>query len=97
MPVSRSDARRLATEAMNMGASVWRGTVALNDTEIVVGDKSIREWLARLEGQEVVLVVGRVALLSEEPEPVTCRTCGTDYIGVECPRCADVRSRLRGR
>lgn len=96
MPVSRSDARRLANEAMNAGANVLRGTLAMNGSEITVGEKPIGEWLKQHAGREVVLVVARVARPDEEPDPVTCRTCGTDYVGVECPRCAAVRARLRG-
>ncbi|MFQ5611453.1 MAG: hypothetical protein ACE5H9_04910 [Anaerolineae bacterium] len=96
MPVSRSDARRLATDAMNIGANVLRGTLSANGSEVLIGDTPLKDWLIQHAGREVVLIAARVALVSEEPEPITCPTCGYDYIGVKCPHCASARARLRG-
>jgi hypothetical protein len=37
-------------------------------------------------------------LTDERPiDPRTCRTCGREYYGIECPHCRDARIRLRGR
>jgi hypothetical protein len=38
------------------------------------------------------------SLEDERPIPQkVCRTCGTEYTGIECPRCREARIRLRGR
>jgi hypothetical protein len=61
----------------------------------MVGDARLNEWLARYDDQEVVLIVA--SLDDERPIPSkTCRTCGTEYVGIHCPRCRTARIRLRG-
>jgi len=57
---------------------------------------SLQEWLAKYEEQEVVIIVA--SLDDERPMRVkVCRTCGTEYRGIHCPRCREARIRLRGR
>ncbi len=61
------------------------------------------EWTRRhllgLEGlsaQEIVLILASM----DDERPVdsrVCGTCGTEYIGLHCPRCHEARMRLRGR
>jgi len=61
----------------------------------VVGDAPLETWLERFADQEVYLIVA--SLEDDRPLPVkVCRTCGTEYRGVECPRCRTARVRLRG-
>jgi hypothetical protein len=62
----------------------------------MVGAWRLDTWLDRFEEQEVVLIVA--SLDDERPMPLkTCRTCGREYKGVECPICLEARTRLRGR
>ncbi|MGC9347035.1 MAG: hypothetical protein ACP5JG_02760 [Anaerolineae bacterium] len=61
----------------------------------MVGDTSLEEWVARHEDEDVTVIM----LSMDEGRPLekrTCRTCGRDYIGFECPHCREVRIRLRG-
>lgn len=62
----------------------------------MVGSTTLDEWVARYDGQDVTMM-----LLSmdegRELEKRTCRTCGRDYVGYECPHCREIRLRLRGR
>ncbi len=62
----------------------------------MIGQTTLEEWVARNDGEEVTMIVlsmdeGRAL------EKRTCRTCGRDYIGYECPHCREIRYRLRGR
>jgi hypothetical protein len=62
----------------------------------MIGSTELGTWLARYEGEEVSLIL----LSMEEDRPLekrTCRTCGRDYSGYECPHCREIRYRLRGR
>jgi len=62
----------------------------------MVNDAKLNEWLSRYDGQEIVLIV--VSLEDDRPMlPKVCRTCGREYVGIECPRCREIRIRLRGR
>jgi hypothetical protein len=62
----------------------------------MVGHTRLDAWLDRFDDQEIVLIVS--SLDDERPMPLkTCRTCGWEYRGVECPRCREARIRLRGR
>jgi hypothetical protein len=62
----------------------------------MLGDKRLDTWLNRYHNQEIVLIVA--SLDDDRPMPLkTCRTCGADYRGLECPRCREARIRLRGR
>jgi len=93
-----SSARELAARAHEIGASVLRGQLARHNSDWIVDDTPLAKWLAEFEGRQVFLI----AIASDarsEPNVVkrTCRTCGRDYEGTECPYCREARIRLRGR
>jgi hypothetical protein len=78
-----------------MGATVLNGTVerAADGTWLVDG-RSLELVLADLEGQEIALVA---AVIDDGPGvKQLCRVCGTEYEGHACPRCREIRRRLRG-
>jgi len=59
-----------------------------------IGDRALEDVLAGWEGREVALVadvLGQSAGVTQ-----VCRVCGTEYEGHACPRCREVRKRLRG-
>jgi len=94
----KASIRELATAAYELRSGVVEGRLhrGVEDGRWEVDDVRLDEWLADYDGQEVVLIVA--SLDDERPVPSrTCRTCGTDYVGVECPRCREARIRLRGR
>jgi hypothetical protein len=65
------------------------------DGNWTVGGVELNQWLARYEGQDIVIVTAPL----EDERPVaakTCLTCGTEYVGIACPRCREARIRLRG-
>lgn len=62
----------------------------------MVGSTTLDEWVARHDGQEVTMMMLSMDE-GRELEKRTCRTCGRDFIGYECPYCREVRLRLRGR
>lgn len=78
-----------------MGATVLNGTVERRtDGTWLVDGTPLEQVLAALEGQEVALVA---APISEMPAAKhLCRVCGTEYEGHACPRCREIRRRLRG-
>jgi hypothetical protein len=93
-----SSARELAARAHEMGGSVLRGQLARHDADWVVDDRSVTEWLAEFEGQQVFLIaLAPDARSKPTVSKRTCRTCGRDYEGAECPYCREARIRLRGR
>lgn len=99
MGVRMSSARDVATRAYEMGASILRGQLEGQESGgWVVGKQPVAEWLAEFEGQQVYLIA---IATDARSEPVatrrTCRTCGRDYEGSECPYCREARLRLRGR
>ena len=96
--VRKAAVRELAAGAYELGAGVLSGELHRRsaDGEWVIGDIELNAWLERFAGQEVYLITA--SLQDDRPLPTkTCRTCGTEYTGVECPRCRDARIRLRGR
>jgi hypothetical protein len=97
MTVLKSGIRELAIKAHEMGAGVLRGPLQRLDEERgwAVGNVHLRDWLARYEGQDVVLIA---AVIGKEQEPATktCGICGREYSGSECPYCREARERLRG-
>ncbi|MCS7179292.1 MAG: hypothetical protein RML46_11685 [Anaerolineae bacterium] len=98
MPAVRKAAlRELAAAAYELDARVVEGELHRSPQgEWAVGDTSLAEWLEGLVGQRVYLIVA--PLENDRPLPAKlCRTCGTEYTGVECPRCREARIRLRGR
>jgi len=98
MTVPKSNIQELAIRAHEMGASVLRGPLQRLEegSGWAIGDMHVSDWLARYKGQDLLLIV---AVIGEEQEPLakTCKTCGREYIGSECPYCREVRERLRGR
>ena len=99
MPAYRkASIRELASAAYELESGVVEGRLyrSAKDGRWMVGDVNLSEWLTRYEGQEVVLIVA--SLEDDRPlPPKVCRTCGTEYVGFECPRCREARIRLRGR
>ena len=99
MPAYRkASIRELASAAYELGSSVAEGDLAHDKSEgkWVVGNTDLNALLAKYAGQEVLIVIAPM----EEDKPMpkrVCRTCGTEYVGVECPRCREARIRLRGR
>lgn len=99
MPAHRkASIRELASAARELDSGVVEGRLQRDPEsgEWRVGETQVDAWLARYEDEEVVLVV--TSLDDDRPMPQkTCRTCGTEYRGVNCPRCREIRIRLRGR
>ncbi|HMQ54372.1 MAG TPA: hypothetical protein PKE64_01925 [Anaerolineae bacterium] len=94
MSVTKSDARRLAKEGLEVGARVLRGVLSDGPSGPMVDDKNVLEWLAQHTASEVVLIVAPIDRdLTKGVK--SCYTCGRDYEGKECPRCASARARLR--
>jgi hypothetical protein len=97
MALSKASALRLASNAMDMGAVALRGSLSLDGNgEFTISDRNLSEWLSRYAGQEVIVILAPVdtSFLEERHQ---CGVCGRDYEGSECPHCAEVRARLRGR
>jgi hypothetical protein len=99
MPAYRkASIRELASAAYELDSGVVEGRLRRNasDDRWMVGDADLNEWLTTYDGQQIVLIVA--SLDDERPlSSKVCRTCGTDYVGIECPRCREARIRLRGR
>ena len=88
--------RDLASTAHDLESSVLEGVLQRGaDEGWMVGETPVAELLQQLEGQEIVLIAA--SLDDERPLTTqTCRTCGAEFEGVDCPRCRDARMRLRG-
>lgn len=98
MPAVRKAAlRELAAAAYELDARVVEGELHRDPQgDWAVGDTPLTDWLEGLAGQRVYLIIA--PLEDDRPLPVRiCRTCGTEYTGIECPRCREARIRLRGR
>ncbi len=93
----KASIRELASAAYELDSGVIEGPLQRGeDGAWTIGQAALNTWLARYANQNVVLIVA--PLDDERPiEPKTCRTCGSEYTGVECPRCREARIRLRGR
>jgi hypothetical protein len=87
---------KLAAAAQEVELQVMSGIASLDeDGRWLIGDHDLLTWLSAHEGEELVLVIGSLA--DERPvEERTCRTCGRDYMDLECPYCRANRIRLRG-
>ena len=93
----RASIRELSSAAYELDSGVVEGRLrrADEDSHWTVGGTPLSDWLAKYDGQEIVLIVA--SLDDERPVPSkVCRTCGTEYVGIECPRCREARVRLRG-
>ena len=99
MPAHRkASIRELASAAYELDSGVVEGRLhrSAEDGRWMVNDAKLNEWLARYDGREIVLIVA--SLEDDRPiPPKVCRTCGSEYRGIECPRCREARIRLRGR
>lgn len=99
MPSHRkASIRELASAAYELDSGVIEGRLyhSGEDGHWMVDNVQVSEWLAGYDGQEVILIIA--SLDDDRPLPSkVCRTCGTDYVGFECPRCREARIRLRGR
>ncbi len=96
MSVSQKDVYRVLADASKMGAEVLGGQLSMRSGSFVINQTDVNKLLESLSGQNVFLIVGSVEVDAPENELRTCLTCGRDYVGQECPRCANVRARLRG-
>jgi len=94
----RASIRELASAAYELDLGVVEGRLhrSTEDGRWMVDDAELGKWLTRYKGQEMILILA--SLEDNRPVPSkVCRTCGTEYMGVECPRCRKARVRLRGR
>ena len=99
MPAHRkASIRELASAAYELDSGVVQGRLhrGAEHDGWKVGDKELDEWLARYAGHNIVLIVASLDDERSVPSKV-CRTCGTEYVGIACPRCREARIRLRGR
>lgn len=98
MPAHRkASIRDLASAAYELDSGIAEGRLhrGAENGHWMVGDQSLEEWLTEYEDKEIVLIA--TPLDDGRPMPLkTCRTCGTEYRGTECPRCRRARVRLRG-
>ncbi len=96
MSLRKATVLEMATAAYELDASVRRGVLRKVGGKWTVMGDDLDNWLNKFDGQEVVLIAA--SLSDERPlETRTCRTCGREYVGLECPHCRDARIRLRGR
>jgi rubrerythrin len=98
MTIPKSGVQELAVRAHEMGAGVLRGSLQRLSEERgwAIGNVHLRDWLARYEDQDVILIAvaaGEARALATK----TCRTCGREYKGSQCPHCRETRERLRGK
>jgi hypothetical protein len=93
----KASLRELASSAYELDAGVLEGKLHRNpdDGRWMVGEVSLNTWLERYADQEIYMIAA--SLQDERPlPPKVCRTCATEYVGAECPRCRMARIRLRG-
>ncbi len=96
MPIDRDTARKFSAEGAKSGATILGGQLIKENGQYIINKTNIMALLEDLLDQNVLLVIGLVE--NETKELIkTCLTCGDDYTGPECPRCARIRSRLRGK
>ena len=96
MSLRKASVLEMATAAYELDASVKRGVLKKVNGHWTVRGDDIDSWLDQFDGQEVVLIAA--SLSDERPlEPRICRTCGREFVGIECPHCREARIRLRGR
>ncbi len=94
--VRRATVYKLASAAHEADLDVMNGEVRQDENgRWWIGEHDLETWLTTHSGEEVVLVLG--SLVDERPlKSRTCRTCGRDYMDLECPYCRANRIRLRG-
>jgi hypothetical protein len=93
----KASIRELASAAYELRLGVTEGTLQPDGQGgWLVGDRPLQQWLSEYQGQEIMLIVA--SMEDNRPVPTKlCRTCGTQYTGIECPHCREARIRLRGR
>jgi hypothetical protein len=96
MSLRKASVLELATAAYELDAAVKRGILHRSDGRWTIMGEDLESVLQRFENHEIVLIAA--SLTDDRPvDPRTCRTCGREYVGLECPHCRDARIRLRGR
>lgn len=93
----KASIRELASAAYELDSGIVEGRLrcSVTDDRLMVGSVELDKWLAKYDGQEIILIVASL----DDDRPVSskvCRTCGTEYAGIYCPRCREARIRLRG-
>ena len=97
MSVRKASVLELATAAYDLDASVMRGRLTrAPDGSWTITGVGIDGWLAKYEGQEIVLIAASMDD-SRDVSPRTCPRCGREYTGAYCMHCREARLRLRGR
>jgi len=97
MSVRKASVLELATAAYDLDANVLRGRLIKSpDGAWTITGVDLAAWLAKLEGQEIVLIAASMDD-SREVSPRSCPRCGREYTGAYCPHCREARLRLRGR
>jgi hypothetical protein len=97
MSVRKASVLELATAAYDLDAHVMRGRLLkLPNGGWTITGVDVADWLAQLDGQEIVLIAASLDD-TREVSPRTCPRCGREYTGAYCPHCREARLRLRGR
>jgi len=92
----RAAIHKLASAAYEMDLDVMSGILHREaDGRWQIGDHDLISWLNTHTDEEIVLVLGSLAD-ERDVQVRTCRTCGRDYMELECPYCRANRIRLRG-
>ncbi|MCA9872435.1 MAG: hypothetical protein KC441_02240 [Anaerolineales bacterium] len=88
---------KLASAAHEMDLEVMSGVLQQAENgRWQIGERDLLAWLEKHQGEELVLVLGSLAD-ERVVEVRVCRTCGREYMDLECPYCRANRVRLRGR
>jgi hypothetical protein len=92
----RAAIHKLASTAYAMDLDTLTGVIERDENgRWRIGANELDAWLMKHSGEEIVLVLGSLAD-DRAVEMRTCRTCGRDYMDMECPYCRANRIRLRG-
>ncbi|MCO5192637.1 MAG: hypothetical protein M9930_05015, partial [Anaerolineae bacterium] len=93
----RSIIHRMASHAYEIDLDVMTGSLHCDeDGRWFIGQHDLIAWLDQHTGEEVTFILGSSAD-ERDVQTRTCRTCGRDYVDIECPHCRSNRIRLRGR
>lgn len=95
MAIARDEARKLAAEGAKLGINVIGGKLMKDGDRYTVNKIDVTALLEELVSHNILLLVNEVED-ADGTEVKTCITCGDEYTQDTCPRCANVRSRLRG-
>ena len=94
----KASIRELTQAAYALDGHFIQGVLRFDDEQKIwmVGNKPLEAWLDRQKNTDVTLIM--ISMDEDKPmETKTCRICGRDYVGIECPICRETRIRLRGR